>query len=344
MTRNTGTCVFLAANTAATTGDTAFIAAATKMETDTASADLAADAAAADNSGYSVDKLIGKDEVSQMAAELCARCIVQMTIIGNNAVKNSLKSAVSYYLSASDAVCVTRLMSVYNVMETNLLLITPEYLTAAQLVTFLAKINSFRTMKGSTTFVNTNMPVLTAQLKTDLAETNLSIASLKLLSKKYKTTNTLFYDGLWAACKMPAVAVRHTPLTITLVSESTGEVLPGVQGTLTKSKQLPISSVAGIMLYTNVQGGKATGTFAKPGFETKIVEMPIVSGKANSFFVNLTPGIMTAEKEEAIKATLANILATEKAEKAAKALLKKEAKAAADLLKTTEITPVIIDN
>lgn len=344
MTRNTGTCVFLAANTAATTGDTAFIAAATKMETDTASADIAADAAAADNTGYSVDKLISKDEVGQMAAELCARSIVQMIIIGNNAVKNSLKSAVSYYLGASDAVCVTRLMSVYNVMNTNLLLITPEYLTAAQLVTFLGKINSFRTMKGSTTFVNTNMPVLTAQLKTDLAQTSLTIASLKLLSKKYKTTNTLFYDGLWAACKMPPVAIRHTPLTITLVNVITGEVVAGVQGTLTKSKQLPISSVAGIMLYTNVQGGKATGTFAKPGFETKIVEMPIASGKANNFFVNLTPGTMTVEKEAAIQATLATIIATEKAEKAAKAIARKEAKAAADLLKTTVVeVPVVVE-
>ncbi len=52
----TGTCVYLAANAAATTGDVSFNDAATQMETDTAAADIAADAAAADNTGYSLDK------------------------------------------------------------------------------------------------------------------------------------------------------------------------------------------------------------------------------------------------------------------------------------------------
>ncbi len=279
-----------------------------------------------------------------MAAQLCASSKVKMDIIGNNTISKALKDAVTYYVRASDAVCATRLMSVYNVMHTNLLLITPDYLTAAQLATFLTKITSFRTMKGSTTLVNTNMPVLTAQLKTDLKQTSADILVLKMLLKKYKTTNLVFFNGLMAACKMPAVTILHTPVYITVIDESSTSIPPAVlsdvQGTLTKSKQLPVTNIAGIMVYYNVQGGKTTGTFAKPGFITKIVEMPIVSGKTNTFTVALTPGIMTAEQEEAVKATIAKVIADEKAATASKKKIRKDAKATAALV--TVIIPEVI--
>ncbi len=165
-----------------------------------------------------------------------------------------------------------------------------------------------------------------------------------MLLKKYKTTNPTFYDGLLAACKMPAVTILHTPVYIKVIDESSTSVPPAVladvQGTLTKSKQLPVTNVAGIMVYNNVQGGKATSTFAKPGFITKIVEMPIVSGKTNTFTVALTPGIMTAEQEEAVKATIAKVIADEKAATATKKQLRMDAKAA--LAAVTVIIPEAI--
>ena len=265
MTRNTGTCVYLAANTAATIDDIPFIAAASKMETDTAAADVSADAAATDNTGYSLDKEIEKDEVSQMAALLCASSKVKMDKDGNNVVSNALKDSVTYYLRASDAVCVTRLMSVYNTMLTNILLITSDYLTEAQLATFLTKINSFRTLKGSTTLVNTNMPLLTAQLKTDLKQTCADIVVLKRLLKKYKLTNPTFYNGLRAACKMPAVTILHTTVYIIVIDASTTGVLAGVQGTLTRSKQLPVTNVGGVMVYTTVGAGMQRGLLLNRG-------------------------------------------------------------------------------
>ena len=51
-----------------------------------------------------------------------------------------------------------------------------------------------------------------------------------------------------------------------------------------------------------------TATFAKKRVETKTVEMVVESGKANDFFVNLTPYIMAAEKKVAIMATTKKVM------------------------------------
>ena len=70
--------------------------------------------------------------------------------------------------------------------------------------------------------------------------------------------------------------------------------------------------------------------------------MTILSGKKNTFTVALTPGIMTAEQEAAVIATVAKIVEDEKAAKATKAKLKKEAKAAAALVAVTVVMPEAI--
>ena len=138
-TRNVTVCEFLLvpANAAIYAGNVAFSTFATKMQTDSAAAVVAGNNAAADNTGYSLDKKIAKDAASQVAAQQCANSKVKLDLLGNNAISKSLNGAATYYSSAKDAICGNRLMNVYNVMNTNLTLITTDYLTAAQLATLL---------------------------------------------------------------------------------------------------------------------------------------------------------------------------------------------------------------
>ena len=100
-------------------------------------------------------------------------------------------------------------------------------------------------------------------------------------------------------------------------------------------------NVGGVLPYRTVLAGAAIGTFKKVGFITKIVAVDIVLGTTNTFSVELVPGVMTAEMEAAIKVTLAQAIADEKAIIAAKAKVRKEAKAAAKLAaaQVVEIVP-----
>ena len=341
-TRNVTVCEFLLvpANAAIYAGNVAFSTIATKMQTDSAAAVVAGDNAVADNTGYSMDKEIAKDGASQVAAQLCASSIVKLDMMGNNAISKSLNGTVTYYFSAKDAICGNRLMNVYNVMHTNLATITPDYLTAPQLVTLLSKITTYTSTKGSSSLINNNSPVLTKAYGTAMKLTSSNVATIKELAKFYKATHPLFYDGIMKACKMPAVTVRHTPVIVTITDASTTGVLAGVGGTLTKSKEIPVSNVAGIMTYATVSSGSATATFAKTGFITDIRTLNILRGKTNNFFVALVSGIMTTEQVTAINTRVAQAIADDKAAIVAKKKARTaaiEATAAAKLI----VEPVV---
>ena len=219
-----------------------------------------------------------------MAAQLCASSKVKLDILGNNAISKSLNGAASYYANAKDAVFGNRLMNVYNVMVTNLLTITSEYLTAAQLSTFLTRITTYTTTKGSSLLINNNSPVLTKTFNTAVKLTNTDVDVIKELAKFYKKSHSFFYDGIIKACKMPTVTVRHTPVVITVTDARTTGVLAGVVGMLTKSAELAICNVAGVMTYATVSAGSATGTFAKTGFITDVRIINILRGKNECLF------------------------------------------------------------
>jgi hypothetical protein len=342
-TRNITVCEFLAvpANAAIYAANVGFSTSATKMQTDSAAAVIAGTNAAADNTGYSLDKSIAKEAVSQMAAQLCASSIVQLLILGNNALAKSLNGTVTYYFAAKDAISTVRLMSVYNTMTTNLALITPAYLTAAQLATFLTLINTYTTTKGSSTLINNNSPVLTKTFDTAMKLTSADVATIKELAKFYKKTQPVFYAGIMKACKMPAITVRHTPVVLNVTNASDGSVLSGAESMLTKSKELLTSNIYGVIKYVKVSAGSATGTISKVGFITRTLPMEIVRGVTNTFNVALVPGIMTAEQEEAIKATIAQVIADEKAIIAAKKKAKKDAKEATVAANMPLVVPVI---
>jgi len=216
-------------------------------------------------------------------------------------------------------------------MSENLLLITDDYLTPAQLTDFLKKINTYATTKGSSSLVNNNSPVLTEAYNTAMKLTTSDVVTIKELAKFYKTLHPAFYAGIMRACTMPAVNVHHTPLVITITDASTTGVLANVGGKLTRTKELPTSNVAGIMIFATVSAGSATATFTKKGYISAIKTVNILRGKTNNYTVALVPGVMTAEQQEAFKETLATIIASEKAAVAAKKKAKLDAKVATDI-------------
>ena len=341
MTRNASLITFVDDNATKYADNPAFIALVVKVKADSAKAVTASIAAASDNTGYSAEKMVAKVATCAEAAELCASSIVKLDLLGNLILARSLNGTVTYYFGQSDALCGSRLMAVYNVMHDNLSLITVDYLTAAQLATFLTTITKFTGLTGSTSSVNGGAAVLTKEFEDDMKVTNENVLTVKLLAKKYKKSDVSFYNLLIKACKIPAITVRHTPVIFNIINTETTGVVAGVEGTLSKSKEVVFSNVGGVLPYRTVLAGAAIGTFKKVGFITKIVAVDIVRGRTNTFSVELVPGVMTAEMEAAIKVTLTQAIAAEKAIIAAKAKARREAKAAAKLAaaQVVEIVP-----
>ena len=290
MNRNTATCTCLEKFLATfSTTDPALKSCYTKIKDDTADTVLSAIAASANNTGYSADKIIAKKEVSLIASSLSGSAQVKFDILNNNTLSKSLNSTISFYINASDAVTEVRLMNAYDIMNTNVTLITADYITPAQLTEFLNKITAYTTISGTSMNVNKVSPVLTAKFKSDLKLTSQDIISIKKIMLKYKKSNPEFYYAVMISCKIPTVPVSHTPFVVTISSSIDGSPIPDVKGTLTNSNETPMSNKIGIMTYETVLGGNKVATFTHPEFISKEVDIHIISGETNSLSITMTP-------------------------------------------------------
>lgn len=327
--RDNSLCTYLNSNTAAFTGDVALVALATKTHSDYALTVIAASAAEADNTGYSLEKVQSKNNACVMTSDLCARSQVKLDLEGNIIVSKSLNSTVSYYSDSTDVIAASRMQNAHDVMSEHILLISPDYVTVAQLATLQTKITTFKDLSGTTTSVNTTNTVKTKALKKAVKVGAANVLNIKKLAKKYQLTNPTFYDGLKKVCKIPAVTVRHTPVNIAVTEAATGLPLANVTATLSKTTELGVSTDAGIIHFTNVSAGTAIATCMLEGYITGIKNVKIKRGKTNDFTFALESGVMTTEMEAAIssKINAFNVAeAANKAKKVAKAKARKEAK------------------
>ena len=270
-----------------------------KFKTDCATANASSIIAETDNSGYSAEKHLAKDAACATAAALSANCQVKLDILGNIIASQSLNGTLSYYTSTSDALCSSRLMSVHNSMLENLTLLTPDYLTAAQLTAFLGQINTFSGLSGTSSLAIGGETVATKQAAADLKVTDKDVATIKKVALKYKKLNLPFYNQIINACRTPKIPVHHTPVEIAVKNSITDEPIGGVSSTFSKSKEIQISNPQGIISYITMSAGNTIATLVKKGFISKLVPYKIVRAQLNSFSVSLTPGTITAEQESA---------------------------------------------
>jgi len=327
--RDNSTCTYLQKNAVAFKDDVAFETLVAKTKADYALTVIAAAATTEDNTGYSAEKMFAKTEAGTFCSECCASSQVKLDLLGNITLYQSLNSSTSFYTKAADARSASRLQNMHDVMQTNLAIITPDYLTAAQLTTLQNKIDKYTSTSGTTTEVNSTSPVKTQALVNAIKTGAKNVINLKKLARKYSATNPTFYNELVRVCKLPAISIRHTPVNITVTDAATGLPLPGVIGTLSKTAELGVGTQSGIINYTNVLAGKAIATYAHPGYITGIQNIKIKRGRTNAFAFALLAGTMTTEMEVDITRRIKAFIEAEaarKTTKAAKAKLRREEK------------------
>ena len=287
MNRNLGCCTFLDDNFAIFEDDAAMVSACNKMKTDCAAAFKSSTDMEADNTGYSADKVDAKKVVCELASKLCGNAQIRMLELDNKTLYNMLHSTKKYYFDVADALTSSRLQFAKNVMGANLIQITADYVTAEQLVDFQTKIDKYNSFTSISTNVNKTSKTITAQFKKELKLTSTDINIIKTLVKNFKETQVEFFEGVLENCKTPTVKVLHTNVSITIIDANSGKKLEMVSGSLSNSKQLPVSNKLGVMNYARVKRGKAMATFKLDGFVEQSKEIRILVGKDNKFVVKM---------------------------------------------------------
>lgn len=245
-------------------------------------------AAGIDNSGFSQEKLDAKLEMSFTASCLAGTAQVKLDALGKNAISKQIHSGETYYSNAPDAEASTEAQALHNVLFTNLLILTPKYVSDTQLVSFQLLITKFMTTQGSSDAIHKISPELTQTFKNDLDACKKNTTNIKKLIKKYKKTNNVFYKSMIDVMR-PKITVHHTDVDLLVIDESTGLPVKDAVATFSDSTKTGTSKDDGSLLVEEIFHGEKTMTILSVDHLPSITLVNIVSGKTNSFKIALTP-------------------------------------------------------
>ena len=241
----------------------------------------------ADNSGYSTLKLTAKKAMAEEAALLCGLAYVCFENLGKQELSAQMHITETEYAHASDAQAATLAQTVYNVMNDNIALLQPDYVTAAQLAVLQQLITTFQNTHGTAVAVHQTNPADTAAFKSAIAQTDEALANLLILGKVYKATNPDFYTQLELASKMPPVNIHHTFLTVTVTAKEDASPVTGAVATLSPSGKTATGDANGIIIIEQVRNGNAELILTAPGHKAINMPLTIERGRDNAVSVTM---------------------------------------------------------
>jgi hypothetical protein len=187
----------------------------------------------------------------------------------------------------SDSACASLAQGAHDIMEANIGDLTG-YVAPEDLETLKSTTEDFRNMQGTSELVHEVSPTLTKAFVDSFKPVKDAIETLKLLVRDYEATNIEFYNRFMASTVIPAVAVRHTYVSIHATGANSGNAVEGAVFTLTNAKKSGTTDWEGNALIAEVKQGKDVLTGVKKnneGVEQVIYtgHIEIKRGKTNLF-------------------------------------------------------------
>jgi hypothetical protein len=249
-----------------------------KLITD-ADVDVDDKAAKADGnvSGFSKTKLEKKQEMSEELSIHAGSAYVHFENIGRHDLSGDLLLNAYEYMALADSAAAAAAHKVYTILNTNIALLEPDFITALDCADCLTTITDFEQAKGNTEVAHKTAPTdkiaFTLALDTFDAETE----KLLLLARKLKKTNLDFYNKLVAASKMPVINVRHTGIAGTVTKASVAQMDATL--VIEKTTKKDTTDVAGKYSIKQIKAGTYTATCTLATGEAKSVVVTLVSGQ-----------------------------------------------------------------
>jgi len=257
----------------------------------TAHDDLNAKALAAgvNLTGFTTTKDDDKTTLAQQMAMLCGFAYVKLSDLGKTELVAQLFISPTDYIAIADAKAGVRAQAMHDLLLANLTLLTPDYVTAAQLTAVQSLITSFVNAKGNTTSLHAVSPVDTKAFHDAFKVVDNIIDSALLMGKAFKDANPEFYDELVKITKLPPVIHRHTILNIKVISKIGGHPVPTAAAEIVigKTDKKALANEAGLIEFPRIICGQQTATITAPGFKKELVEIYIQRSHENDIIVEL---------------------------------------------------------
>jgi len=237
---------------------------------------------AVDNTTYSIEKSKLKTQMATDAAHLAGFAYVALNLAGNTKEAAQLNIRISDYLHLTDIEAQDLSQTNLNLMQQQVAVISPDYVTAADLTNLGNTITAFANAKGTSESINEGTPAQRAAFKTAIANTNAVIDDMRLLVRKYAVSNKLFHDQLLNQATVINVNIHHTSLSAVITAKVDGSKIANAAGTLSNSKKTGSSDANGnLLLEEIVSGDGIVLTVTASGYKTFTQTLKINRGRDN---------------------------------------------------------------
>lgn len=278
---------FLTDNAGIYSGNAAFIAARAEYATKLGLVNSLATALSVDNTVYNKEKMQAKMNMAGLAADLAGFAQVRLNNLGKTKEATQLYISSTDYTHLSDPEAKATAQSTHDLLNDVISDLSPDYVTADDLKELQKKIDTFSSTQGSSTSVHTGTPEQRKNFKAAVRDIDTLIADIRLLARKYRSSNPDFYKELIAQSAVPPVNVHHTTLSLTVSSKADKSPVANAVGALSNSKKTGASDAGGFMTIEQVRQGNATLTIKAPGFSDYSVLINLISGHDNHFDILL---------------------------------------------------------
>ena len=272
---------------AVTTGNIAVIAKSVLFTTNSDKAVASAAAAYISNAGFSQEKLDAKENLAFTVSYLAGNAQVKLDELNLQSISMQLHDSETYYSHAADAECASSAQAACTLMTLKQTIITDDFVTLTELTALQALITSFLSIQGTSEEMHTVSPQLTKQFKDDIKLTKKNAKDLIKLSKRYKNSNSGYYNSLVDLAK-PKIAVHHTDVEIFVYNIATGEAINLAVASFSNSKKTGTSTSDGMLSVDEIRAGNPMLTIKAPEYNDYLGMIHIVSGTTNSFRIGLT--------------------------------------------------------
>ncbi len=238
-------------------------------------------AANVNNSGFSAEKLEAKQLLASFTSNLSGKAFVKFNKLGKLSLAEQLHTEPTDFTTESDAQCGANAQADHNLMFTNLALLTPtNTVTGANLVTLQEKIDSFKSIQGTSETVHEVSTLLTKEFKSKAKILKSHIPNFKYLCRDYEESKPDFFKRMKGSMVIPTINVHHTYLEIHAASPS-GVAVPNVLFTLTNAKKSATTNSEGNATIEEVKAGQDILTGTLNGAVVVTMNVTIKRGTTN---------------------------------------------------------------
>lgn len=236
---------------------------------------------------YSQEKRNAKLAMAEQAANLSGYAEVCFLMNGKTLEASQLHISATDYSRRTDVDAASLGQAVYDVLSQNMNILAPDYVKTQELSDLQNLINTYISTHGTSLSAQQSSPVNTQAFKAALKQTMDIINSIRLMARRYKTSNSLFYEQLVAESTLPTVHVHHTGLSITVKAGTTNNPVANALILLNDGKKSGTTNEQGFFGFDSVKSGTGKLTITANGFKDNITTISIAQGTDNYFDIHL---------------------------------------------------------